>query len=746
MTLARCYFRYSFAPSGVADLFMRCSRTTLGNIVKIALYDGILETHVAQSLERALTKRGHQVINTGKVGKGFAYPQDPATVAQLEAVLDEVLSQDPDVIFVFRPASLPFGLLRRARASGARLVAWFSDDPVLWNLSYGPGIEFYDLVLHCGNSEVLSFYERKHGRPTGINFPFWTDNVAFPRVYGTNETQYDAMFLGNVRGQVRSKRYEALAGLEARVRVFGSVDEDPLGLWGGYLDSDEEVADAASRARFGVSIPQVFSDHSGMPTWFPGLGDLSFFQYPSRVIQYAAMGLPIIAMVPDATHLSSFPEIVCASDADDLNRQVRRLVSNMDLADLSARTHNRFERHFSADARAIALEALLGDEVHWRGMSVEGRTSLFTEFQPEGSAGDSRSALAGGLATRPQEESTTESVLAAHLMNVPRPSRSLRVTVLGVGWADELSDVRTCVRALTLLGHKVETINPHTVPHLFSEGSQTGSKLSFDAAGYAAESQSLPDAFFFIGDWVSIMPRAALDLADAGCLLVHLSSTPKQVDLAAQRRAALMHFTSFANASTVAELRGLGFRNVGYMPKLVDRAFVSELLKLPPRPNSVSILAERPSDLERHEELSAGCAAVDRKLSIRGDGVSRATLASVAEVCRAATVITLPTSLSKKTALVPGLGYALFSGSKVVIARGSLSASSGNSLTGIVQVANGKELREKEKRFLTVGTGADRLRGQRLQGAIHEFSAEERLNDVLETLLTEDKAAAEPRP
>ena len=51
--------------------------------MRIALFDGLLETHVPESLARALTFRGHDVLDTGKVGHGFQFESDPSRLSMI---------------------------------------------------------------------------------------------------------------------------------------------------------------------------------------------------------------------------------------------------------------------------------------------------------------------------------------------------------------------------------------------------------------------------------------------------------------------------------------------------------------------------------------------------------------------------------------------------------------------------------------------------------------------------------------
>lgn len=347
--------------------------------MRIVLFDGIQEAHVGNSLERALVAAGHEVYNTGRFGRGFIFRQTDDLLPLLTPQLEAIEAFRPDWVLVFRPASAPYPILQALRGTGAQLAVWFSDDPVLFDLTYGPVLELYDLVLHCGNEAVLRFYQERFGRPTGVNFPFWTDHQAFPTVYGTQEPQTTALFLGNVAGPVRQARYEQLAGMNHPVRIFGQVDEDPAGLWGGFLDTDREVVEEGSRTRVALNIPQFFPDHRGLGTWFPGLDELGSFDLPSRVIQYAAMGIPTLSIVPGATGIRSFPELVVLDSIQAADAWIGAALAEGTLEDLGRRTAERFDRSFSAAARVRALESLFSDD-SWRGLDAAERAVWFLQF------------------------------------------------------------------------------------------------------------------------------------------------------------------------------------------------------------------------------------------------------------------------------------------------------------------------------------------------------------------------------
>ncbi|MGO1489007.1 MAG: hypothetical protein ACTHWA_10715 [Arachnia sp.] len=406
--------------------------------MRIAIFDGILETHLASSLERALVRRGHSVLNTGKVGQGFEFPKAGADLSHLHEAISRVLAHDPEWVIVMRPASLPPQLLRRLKSGGANLAVWLSDDPVLFHLTYAPLLESYDLVLHCGTAEVLRHYETFFGRPTGVNFPFWTDHQAFPYVWGTEEAESTAVFLGNVHDQVRRKRYFSLARMHADVRIHGNVGTDYLNLGGGYLDSDEEVVNAGARAKLAINIPQFFGDHRGLPTWFPGLDGLGFFEYPSRVVQYIAMGLPVISIIAGQPKFESLPEMRVVEDVSAADRVISQLLEG-ELPEVSRQSEERFARHFSADARVLAFESLVTDD-SWRSLDAVERNLWFTQF-------DGRDAVPD---TPP---------VARERVNVSAPVDLGRVIVLGRDGDRPTSRVAVTIRALARMGADVIAVD-----------------------------------------------------------------------------------------------------------------------------------------------------------------------------------------------------------------------------------------------------------------------------------------------
>lgn len=347
--------------------------------MRVAIFDGILESHLASSLESALERRGHQVLNTGRFGNGFLFPKDDKIIKRHIEIAYDVLDFKPDLILVFRPASAPKSVLKLLKSTGAKVFAWLCDDPVLWDLSYRELSTDYDALLHCGDADVIELYDEYLGRAGGVNFPFWTGSDFFPYSYGKTGFDSDLVFLGNSQGKIRRKRYHDLSRVPLEVKIHGLSGNDYSFRNGGYLDSDREVIESCARSKFALNFPQYFNDHRGLETWFDGLDKFEFFPFPSRVIQYAAIGLPILSIVPSPEKLRHFPEMLTSPDIESGVQIIQNLINENELENLSRKTYERFVQNFSSSARVLALENLMQDD-EWRLLSAEDRSDWFTQF------------------------------------------------------------------------------------------------------------------------------------------------------------------------------------------------------------------------------------------------------------------------------------------------------------------------------------------------------------------------------
>jgi polysaccharide pyruvyl transferase CsaB len=360
-------------------------------LVRIVLFDAILERHVCESLERALGARGHDVTWTGPIWHGHRLPHAAADRDRIRSRIDEICREGADALLCLRASALHPELVERLDRHGIHTMVWLPDDPVLYQICYRHIVGAYRTVLHCGGESILRFYENEQGRPTGINFPFWTDAEAFPHLYDPDRAEVDVVFLGNCAGDVRRARYDFISSLPFRTRIHGRVEADPAGIAGGFLDGTAEVAAALARARVGLNLSQWFRDYGGGTYDFPGLARLGHFQYPSRVIQYAAVGLPVLSFSDPDAH-DSFPEQITSATRGEWVERARRLLAEPGLlARVAQATHARFVKSFSADARAALIERAVEEPGFWRPLALEERARLFA-----GEESDARAPVGAG--------------------------------------------------------------------------------------------------------------------------------------------------------------------------------------------------------------------------------------------------------------------------------------------------------------------------------------------------------------
>jgi polysaccharide pyruvyl transferase CsaB len=424
------------------------------------LFDEIQEKHTVRSLERALSARGHEVTTTGPVWNSHFLPKTNDEMAPIRKRVREICKLGPDVLFNFRPSSLLPDMVNELKTAGVHTVAWLADDPVLYHVCYRHVVEAYDTVLHCGGENILSFYQKRHGT-TGFDFPFWTDDSEFRYTYNPTRAEFDLVFLGNCDGKVRAKRYELLSSLPFKVRVYGKVKNDPYHLRAGYLETTKQISDVLGRACCAISIPQNFGDYKGAEYDFPELADLGHFELPSRVIQYAAIGLPIISLQGEGPP-RIFPELITCSNREELIGRLEALLKDeAQLRSLSAGVHARFRRSFSAEARAAFLENIIESPQNYMNLGIPERAVCFAGVlgeQPQ------RAVFSENTTRKPKSKSS--SIGIERLPTIEEQREKLRSTVFEsphkwriLEFGTEINgdtDIVACLRrALINLGHTV---------------------------------------------------------------------------------------------------------------------------------------------------------------------------------------------------------------------------------------------------------------------------------------------------
>lgn len=317
------------------------------------LFDQILETHVCESLREALLELGHRVSASGPVWSGHRFPRSPEDVARMHQAVDRAIDARPDVLFNFRASALLPEHLSRLAAAGIRTAVWQPDDPVLYKVCYAKVTDAYDERFFCGGRQVLDFY-RYRGHKPGINLPFWVDTGRFRP--STEEKLGDLVFLGNGIGKAKEGRYEALCGLGGDITLYGRFRDDPHMRVRGYL-TEEEVVSKIPRYRLAVNVAQSFASYAGTPSDFPGLAMLGEFFLPSRVVQYAALGVPALTVHAEGFDAQHYPPGLHARSFEEARQVVAEALSGPDrIAWLSGAARLHAERHLSSKSRARLLE------------------------------------------------------------------------------------------------------------------------------------------------------------------------------------------------------------------------------------------------------------------------------------------------------------------------------------------------------------------------------------------------------
>jgi len=327
--------------------------------MKLYLFDQILETHVVDALSSALLAEGHSVTLSGPVWQGHRFPERPEDISMIHEKIDEMLAEQPDAMFNFRASSLLPEHILRIRKAGVRTIVWFPDDPVLYNLVYGKIIDLYDIPLHCGDQRVLNFYHY-HGHTTGINFPFWLDPAVFNYVYDPSAATGNVVFFGNMHGPIRQGRYDIVCSSHTDVSIYGKVASDPRGRVKGIINGPAETVKVLGTYRIGINIAQEFSSYANTQYDYPGLAMLGAFFLPSRVLQYASTGLPVVTVQTMRQDDAHCPPGFHARDAESAGLLIKRLLEHPDyLVKISKAARRIVEQRFSGRQRVKLLEYLL---------------------------------------------------------------------------------------------------------------------------------------------------------------------------------------------------------------------------------------------------------------------------------------------------------------------------------------------------------------------------------------------------
>lgn len=552
--------------------------------MRIVLFDGIQEFHLITSLDRALQFRGHTTLVTGQLTDGFKFIEDRKSLHHVSQAIERAISFAPDLVIVFRPSALPPELFesfkQRIHSCGGRIAVWLSDDPVLLLATYRFAIDQYDIILHCASRRVLEFYEAEFSRPTGVNFPFWTDSVEFPLVYGTKAPESEAVFIGNVHDLIRRERYFTLSNLSPWIRIHGKTGADYFNLGAGFLHSNIEVANAGATSRLAVNIPQFFSDYKGTDLWFPELRSLGSFLIPSRLVQYAAMGVPTVSLEQNPHERIPLNGIIEARTIESLRDVIEELVSDSDrLEDISSQLRRSFEKHYTASSRAQALEHLVNGNDDWLTWNLEKRANWYMNF--DGASDDD--AIASQAATTHRTQLATKKAHPKRLHKLVRNRfRFIRtqshILLIGVHQNDPLSSISVIKRGLKHQGYSVSIVSPNKLNFIKSK------EPGFIGALTAQElRKNLPrncNTVVLVGG--ALLPPSALELDAKGLTDLQIFAYGVEADENSVNQLRLLADRCVAVSTsneTISELYLNKPSNLEYVPDLIDSSATSALKK-----------------------------------------------------------------------------------------------------------------------------------------------------------------------
>jgi hypothetical protein len=131
----------------------------------------------------------------------------------------------------------------------------------------------------------------------------------------------------------------------------------------GYVKGVEQAARLLGRYEVGINVPQFFVDYHGTHYDFGALQGLGQFFLPSRVVQYAAVGLPVVTVWLSESSAHFLPAIPARDAQEALTRLEGVLNSAVVRKELGLLGQREVRAHFSGCARARFLESLLTGEV-----------------------------------------------------------------------------------------------------------------------------------------------------------------------------------------------------------------------------------------------------------------------------------------------------------------------------------------------------------------------------------------------
>lgn len=534
------------------------------------IYGSILEAHVCESLEAALRRRGQELIRVSRLEGTIRATCSPEELAAVDRRVMAAVEQNPvDVVFNFRPAELGPETLRKLRAAGVTTIVWFPDDPLLYETNTRSIADEYDITLHTGDERILDLYESNSRADHDVrrySFPFWSDRTFYPHVYDPDSAEFDLGYLGNCNSPRKMGRYALMASLPFSTVVYGALGPggDYASIHGGLIQDWSTIPEHLAKLKIAVNTPQRFTGIEHDPLYWPGVERFGEFQFPSRIAQYAACGVPIISKSALATPVPSVLTVASRADlidcAADLLSDTEKLLAQSRLVSAD------FDAYLSADSRAELLLQLLDrpDAAE----SIEARANRWR-------LGGETPAVPVTDTMLPPVEVQREQLAEKSF----EPAAHYRILHIGrdaFGPTDIVARIRN---SLTASGHAVFSFDPSEHPAAVHnpQGLDAGFgpiEISYDYLQAVRESFA-PDVILFTAGGYCFSKEDFERAHADGYVVVGLHLSDPDVFPTAVTYSDRFHYFTTNALAALAMYREAGFSNAIYMPFGIDRDYVT---------------------------------------------------------------------------------------------------------------------------------------------------------------------------
>jgi polysaccharide pyruvyl transferase CsaB len=420
------------------------------------IYGDILESHVVDSFTNELQKRDQTIHKLPSLTRNHTLIPLEQEQAVWERMKEFLNHHHVDVLFNFRAAELTPNILMYLKQQKIQTMVWFPDDPLLYEICYKHVASYYDLTLHCGDQDVLEFYENALN-VKGISFPFWTSSEFFPNVYDNRFASVELGFLGNCHGFARKDRYSLLASLPFKTVIYGKLpktQDDFAKIHGGYIEDMNKIPSFLASFQIGLNLAQSFKNLEDSPFYYKELEAFKEFFIPSRVIQYAACGIPIINK--SSINYSFMPSIINVNTREELIETGTILLNDQTMLNqLSTNIHDEFQTLFDVENRVELLLQIIEQKVSVYKLSSKERANLWKKNKLRTLEEKSMTSQTLNPINLPTVEEQREELRTKKIMAEER----YRILHIGRSVFGETDIVNRMKSALENLGHFVFDLN-----------------------------------------------------------------------------------------------------------------------------------------------------------------------------------------------------------------------------------------------------------------------------------------------